>query len=158
SDYPPIIVEVQKGVNKKYMSCAVRNSTLVYEKYNKYPVVLLIGVSTVTTSVTSKLTPAIDYPHCLEVTCLFWAKRCLIMSSITLSKIDQAEQLDSLAAISIFLCSQKVSIAYLDYGSDNYTMQLLYKVARIYAEQLAGEESEKAETIDSNCDNTANQI
>ncbi|KAI8977666.1 hypothetical protein BDF20DRAFT_976172 [Mycotypha africana] len=158
SEYSPIIVEVQKVVNEKYMSRATRYSTLVYEKYNKYPIVLIIGVSAVTTPVASKLTTAIDYPYCLEVPCLFWAKRCLIMSSITLSKIDRAEQLASLAAIGIFLCSQKVSIAHLDYASDNSTMQLLYKVARIYVEQLAGEEAEKAEAINAICDNTANQI
>ncbi|KAI9486354.1 MAG: hypothetical protein EXX96DRAFT_40301 [Benjaminiella poitrasii] len=107
SEYSPIIVEVQKVVNEKYMSRATRYSTLVYEKYNKYPVVLIIGVSAVTTPVTSKLTTAIDYPYCLEVPCLFWAKRCLIMSSITLSKIDRAEQLDSLAAIGIFYVHKK---------------------------------------------------
>ncbi|RCH88515.1 hypothetical protein CU097_002122 [Rhizopus azygosporus] len=117
SEYPPIIVEVQKNVN---------------EKYSKYPIILIIGVST--------------------------AKRCLLMSSITLSKNGSTEQLDPLAAISMFLCSQKLSITHLDCGSDDSTMKLLYKVAMTYVQQLVGEETEKAEVIQLICDNTENQI
>jgi hypothetical protein len=127
SEYPPIIVEVQKNINEKYMSRAARFSILVYEKYSKYPVVLIIGVSTVTTSVTSKLAPATPYLYSLEVPCLFWAKRCLLISSITLSKIESTEQLDPLAAIDMFLCSQKLSIIHLDCGSDDSTMKLYIK-------------------------------
>ncbi|KAL4209668.1 hypothetical protein AB4K20DRAFT_1977695 [Rhizopus microsporus] len=135
SEYPPIIVEVQKNVN---------------EKYSKYPIILIIGVSTVTTSVTSKLNPATPYLYSLE--------RCLLMSSITLSKNGSTEQLDPLAAISMFLCSQKLSITHLDCGSDDSTMKLLYKVAMTYVQQLVGEETEKAEVIQLICDNTENQI
>lgn len=40
SEYPPIIIEVQKKVNEKYMSRATRYSILVYEKYSKYPLLL----------------------------------------------------------------------------------------------------------------------
>ncbi|KAI7857960.1 hypothetical protein BDC45DRAFT_499755 [Circinella umbellata] len=44
SEYSPIIVEVQKVVNEKYMSRATRYSTLVYEKYNKYPVIIITSL------------------------------------------------------------------------------------------------------------------
>jgi hypothetical protein len=72
------------------MSRAARYSTLVYEKYSsKYPIILIIDVSTLITSVTSKLTPATPYPYSLEVLCVFWAKRCLLMTSITLSRLNQ---------------------------------------------------------------------
>ncbi|ORE11361.1 hypothetical protein BCV72DRAFT_219865 [Rhizopus microsporus var. microsporus] len=45
SEYPPIMIEVQKDVNEKYMYRAVKYSTLVYKRYEKYPVVLIVGVS-----------------------------------------------------------------------------------------------------------------
>ncbi|KAI7907728.1 uncharacterized protein BX663DRAFT_9563 [Cokeromyces recurvatus] len=80
------------------------------------------------------------------------------MSSSTLSKTVSIEQLDPLAAIDMFLCSQKLSIKHLDCGSDDSTMKLLYKVAMIYVQQLVGEETEKAEAIKLICDNTENQI
>ncbi|EIE81080.1 hypothetical protein RO3G_05785 [Rhizopus delemar RA 99-880] len=158
SEYPPIIVEIQKDVNETYMACAARYSALVYEKYSKHPIIIIIGVSTITSSVAIRLAPATTHPYSLEVPCLFWAKRCLLMSSITLSKIELTERLESLAVVSVFLCSQKLSIKYLDSGSDDPTMKLLYKVAITNVQQLVGGKTEEAEAIQSICDNTENQI
>ncbi|KAI9254750.1 hypothetical protein EDC94DRAFT_524440, partial [Helicostylum pulchrum] len=41
------------------------------------------------------------------------AKRCLLMSSFSLSKIEPNKPLDPLAAIGVFLCYQKLSIVHL---------------------------------------------
>jgi hypothetical protein len=70
-------VEIQKDASEKYMARAARYSTLVDEKYSKCPIIIIISVSTVTTSVASRLAPATTHPYNLEVPCLFWAKRCL---------------------------------------------------------------------------------
>ncbi|ORE03555.1 hypothetical protein BCV72DRAFT_213035 [Rhizopus microsporus var. microsporus] len=56
------------------------------------------------------------------------------MSSITLSKVKSTEQLDLLAAIGMFLYSQKLSIKHLDCGSGDSTMMLLYKVVNTYVQ------------------------
>jgi hypothetical protein len=64
------------------------------------------------------------------------------MSSITLSKIEPTERLEPLAAVGMFLYSQKLSIKYLDSGSDDSTMKLLYKVVITNVQQLVGEKTE----------------
>ncbi|KAI9470922.1 MAG: hypothetical protein EXX96DRAFT_586227 [Benjaminiella poitrasii] len=63
SEYLPIIVEVQDNVNEKYMSRVACYSTLGYEECSIYPITLIISVSTVTTSVTSKLDPVMSYSY-----------------------------------------------------------------------------------------------
>ncbi|KAI9475686.1 MAG: hypothetical protein EXX96DRAFT_574217 [Benjaminiella poitrasii] len=59
--------------------------------------VLIVGVSSVTTSINNILAPATSHPFSKEIPSLFWAKRCLLISS--------TQQLDLLAAIGLFLCS-----------------------------------------------------
>lgn len=62
SEYPPIMIEVQKDVNEKYMCRTVKYSTLVYEKYEKHPVVLVVGVSNVIAAANNILVPATNHP------------------------------------------------------------------------------------------------
>lgn len=82
SEYPPIIIEVQNDVNEKNMGRATKYSALVYEKYEKHPVVLIVGVSSVTAAINSILGPATSHPFSKEIPSLFWAKRCLLMSHV----------------------------------------------------------------------------
>ncbi|KAI8977685.1 hypothetical protein BDF20DRAFT_976201 [Mycotypha africana] len=158
SEYPPIMIEVQKDINEKYMCRAVKYSTLVYEKYEKYPVVLIVGVSSVTALVNNILAPATSHPFSKEISSLFWAKRCLLMSSTTLSTVESSQQLDPLAAIGLFLCSQKLSITHLVSGGQDATMKLLYKIAVENVKQLLGEEEEKSKGIEAICGNTYVQL
>lgn len=158
SEYPPKIIEVQNDVNEKYMGRAIKYSALVYEKYEKHPVVLIVGVSSVTAAINNILGPATSHPFSKEIPSLFWAKRCLLMSSTTLSAIQPTEQLDPLAAIGLFLCSQKLSITHLVSGAQDTTMKLLYKIAMNNIQQLLGEEEEKTKGIKAICDNTHVQL
>ncbi|KAG0749666.1 hypothetical protein G6F16_004842 [Rhizopus arrhizus] len=158
SEYPPIIIEVQKDVNENYMCRAVKYSILVYEKYEKHPVVLIVGVSSVTASINNILAPATSHPFSKEIPSLFWAKRCLLVSSTTLSTIQSTGQLDPLAAIGLFLCSQKPSITQLVSGGQDTTMKLLYKIAVNNVQQLLGEEEEITKGIKAICDNTCVQL
>lgn len=158
SEYPPIMMEVQKNANEKYMCRAVKYSTLVYEKYEKYPVVLIVGVSSVTASINNILAPATSHPFSKEIPSLLWAKRCLLISSTTLSTIQSTEQLDPLATIGLFLCSQNLSITHLVSGGQDTTMKLLYKVAVKNVQQLLGEEEETTKGIKAICDNTYVQL
>lgn len=62
SEPPPTTIEVQKEVNEKYMGRVIKYSTLVYEKYEKQPVVLIVGVSNVIVSVHNILLPTRSHP------------------------------------------------------------------------------------------------
>ncbi|RCH87335.1 hypothetical protein CU098_006237, partial [Rhizopus stolonifer] len=152
SKYPPLMIETQK--NEQYMCHAVKYSTLIYEKYEKYPVVLIVGVSSVTASVNDILAPSTSHPFSEEILALFWAKLCLLISSATLSEIQSTEQWDPLAAIGLFLCSQKLSIKYLISGGQDTTIKLLYKIAVKNVQQLLSEEEETTKGIKAICDNT----
>ncbi|KAI9487442.1 MAG: hypothetical protein EXX96DRAFT_553203 [Benjaminiella poitrasii] len=125
SEYPPIIIEIQRDVNEKYMGRAIKYSTLVYEKYEKLPVVLIVGVFSLTASINNMLAPATSHPFSKVISSLFWAKLCLLISPTTLSTIQSTEQLDPLAAIGLFLCSQKLCITHLVSGNQDTTMKLL---------------------------------
>ncbi|GAA5812415.1 hypothetical protein MFLAVUS_005870 [Mucor flavus] len=117
-----------------------------------------IGVSSVTASINSILAPATSHPFIKEIPSLFWAKRCLLISSTALSTVQSTEQSDPLAAISLFLCSQKLSITHLVSGGQDTTMKLLYKIAVKDVQQLLGEEEETTKGIKAICDNICVQL
>ncbi|KAI8066043.1 hypothetical protein BDF21DRAFT_346194, partial [Thamnidium elegans] len=79
-------------------------------------------------------------------------------SSTTLSTIQSIEQLDPLATIGLFLCSQKLSITHLVSGGQDTTMKLLYKIAAKNVQQLLGEKEETTKGIKAICDNTYVQL
>ncbi|EIE83962.1 hypothetical protein RO3G_08667 [Rhizopus delemar RA 99-880] len=79
-------------------------------------------------------------------------------SSTTLSSIQLTEQLDPLAAIGLFLCSQKLSITHLVSGGQDTSMKLLYKIAVNNVQQLLGEEEETTKRIRAICDNASVQL
>ncbi|CAO3694616.1 unnamed protein product [Rhizopus microsporus] len=106
----------------------------------------------------SMKSPATSHPFSKEIPSLFWAKRCLLISPTTLSAIQPVEQLDPLATIGLFLCSQKLSITHLVGGGQDITMKLLYKIAVKSVQQLLGEEEETAKGIKAICDNIYVQL
>lgn len=70
SEDPPIMIEIQKNVNEKCMCRAVKYSTLVYKKYEKHLVVLIVSVSSVTVSINNILAPATSHLLSKEIPCL----------------------------------------------------------------------------------------
>jgi hypothetical protein len=131
---------------------------LVYEKYKKHLVVLIVGVSGLTASINNILAPAICHPFSNKIPGLPWGKRCLLIASTTLSIIQPTEQLDRLAAIGLFSCSQKLSITHLVSGDQDTIMKILYKIAMNNIQQLLGEEEEKTKGTKAICDNTHVQL
>jgi hypothetical protein len=53
------------------MGRVINYSALVYEKYEKHPVILIVGVSSVTVAVNNILGPATSCPFSKEMSCLF---------------------------------------------------------------------------------------
>ncbi|KAI7907775.1 uncharacterized protein BX663DRAFT_539207 [Cokeromyces recurvatus] len=115
---------------------------------------IIVGVSSITASINDILAPATSHPFSKKIPSLFWAKRYLSISSTTLSTVQSTEQLVPLAAIGLFLCSQKLCITHLVSGSQDTKMKLLYKIAMNNIQQLLGEEEETTKGIKAICDNT----
>lgn len=147
------MIEVQKDVNKKFECRAIKYSTVVYEKYKKYLVVLIVGVS-----INNILASATSHPFSKGIPSLFWAKHCLLISSPDLSAIQSTIQLDHLATIGLFLCSQKLSITHLVGGGQDTKMKLLYKIAMKGVQQLLGKGEETTKGIKAICNNTYVQL
>lgn len=67
STFPPVFIEVQNQVDEKFLVRAIHYSTLIYERYNKYPIVLVFGVASVTASFMSKTVADGDYSFAKQI-------------------------------------------------------------------------------------------
>ncbi|GAA5808633.1 hypothetical protein MFLAVUS_002025 [Mucor flavus] len=160
STFPPVFIEVQNQVDEKFLVRAVHYSTLIYERYNKHPILLIIGVASVTVSFMSKTAADSDFSFAKQIPGIGWAKRCLVMASSTLeiNQHNTEEELNPLQALGYFICSQAVSISLLDYGKNDKTVKLLYSIAHANLEQLSGEEDEKLQAINNICNSSQMQL
>lgn len=159
SAFPPIIIEVQKIVDEKFIIRAIQYCTLVYQKYGKQPIIVIFGISSITMNILSLTTASTLFPFAKELSSLVWAQRCMLISSFSLDIIDKKiNQLHPLAAIGVFMCSQATSINMLELGKEDKLMQLLYRIALKSVEQVARVEDEKVQRIVSICNNTSYQL
>lgn len=160
STFPPVLIEVQNQVDEKFLIRAVHYSTLIYEWYNKHPILVIIGVANVTVSFMSMKAADSDFSFAKQIPCIGWAKRCLVMASSTLeiNQHNTEEELHPLQALGYFICSQALSISTLDYGKNDKTVKLLYSIAHANVEQLSGEEDEKLEAISNICNSSQIQL
>jgi hypothetical protein len=71
STFPPVFIEVQNQVDEKLLVRAVHYSTLIYERYKKHPILVIIEVASATAQF-------------MSIPCIGWAKRCLVLTSSTL--------------------------------------------------------------------------
>ena len=136
---------MRNQLNKRLLARAVHYSTLIYEQYNKLPILLTIGVANATVSFMSMTTVNNEFPFARQIPCIGWAKRCLVLTSSML-KINQhntEKELHPLQAVGYFICSQSLSISTLDYEKNNKSVRLLYSITHANLEQLSGEEDEK---------------
>jgi hypothetical protein len=104
STCPPVFVEVQNQTDEKFFVRVVQYSTLIFERYNKLPILLIIGVSTVTASFMYMTEVDSEFSFARSIPCLGWAKRCLLLSSSTLklNEYRPDEELNPLQAIGVF--------------------------------------------------------
>ncbi|EIE83976.1 hypothetical protein RO3G_08681 [Rhizopus delemar RA 99-880] len=159
SAFPPIIIEVQKAVDEKFIIRAIQYCTLVYQKYSKQPIIIIFGILSITMPILSLTTAFIRFPFAKELARLVWAQCCMLISSFSLDVIDKKiNQLHPLAAIGVFMCSQATSINMLELGKEDKLMQLLYRIALKSVEQVARVEDEKVQRIVSICNNTSYQL
>ncbi|KAI8641165.1 hypothetical protein BD408DRAFT_433503 [Parasitella parasitica] len=158
SAFPPVLIEVQNQVDEKFLVRAIHYSTLIYERYKKRPILVIIGVASATAQFMSLTAPNSDFLFARHISCIGWAKRCLVLTSSTLkvNEHNTDEELHPLQALGHFICSQSLSLSTLDYGKNDKWVRLLYSIAHANLEQLSGEEDEKLEAISNIC--TSSQI
>lgn len=160
STFPPVLIEVQNQVDEKFLVRAVHYSTLIYERYNKHPILVIIGVASATVPFMSMTAVNSGFPFARQIPCIGWAKRCLVLTSSTLNinQHNAEEELHPLQALGYFICSQSLSISTLDYGKNDKSVRLLYSIAHANLEQLSGEEDEKLEAINNICSSSQIQL
>jgi hypothetical protein len=60
STFPPVLTEVQNQVDEKLLVRAVHYCTLIYERYKKHPILVIIGVASVTAQSMNMTAPNSD--------------------------------------------------------------------------------------------------
>lgn len=150
SSFLPILIEIQNQVDDKFLTRAIHYCTLIYNRYNKLPIIVVFGIANVTLSLQSKAVDS-EFPFARQIPSLGWAERCLLLTSSTLQMNQEENTLHPLRAIGYFLCSQSLSISTLEYGRNDSLVKLLYSIAHDNLDQLIGEEAEKLEAIDKIC-------
>ncbi|GAA5799980.1 hypothetical protein HPULCUR_005401 [Helicostylum pulchrum] len=160
STFPPVFIEVQNQVDEKFLVRAIHYSTLIYERYKKRPILVIIGVASATAQFMSMTAPNSDFPFANHIPCIGWAKRCLVLTSSTLkvNEHNTDEELHPLQALGHFICSQSLSMSTLDYGKNDKWVKLLYSIAHANLKQLSGEEEEKLEAISNICSSSQIQL
>ncbi|KAI7906750.1 uncharacterized protein BX663DRAFT_534801 [Cokeromyces recurvatus] len=133
-------------IDDKFLTRAIHYCTLVYNRYNRLPIILVFGVASVTLSLQSKSVDS-EFPFARQIPSLGWAEHCLLLTSSTLQMNEQEITLHPLRAIGFFLCSQSLSISTLDYEKNDSFVKLLYSIAHDNLDQLVGEEAEKLDAI-----------
>ncbi|KAG1054441.1 hypothetical protein G6F43_003553 [Rhizopus delemar] len=118
SSFPPILVEVQNKADEKFLTRAIQYCTLTFERYNRLPILVILGVANATVLLMSKSEDS-DFPFARQIQSIGWAERCLLLTSSTLLA-NQQESLHPLRAVGHFLCSQSLSINTLDYGKNDF--------------------------------------
>lgn len=57
SKFPPVFIEVQNQVDEKILVRTVHYSTLIYQRYKKHPILVIIGVASATAQFMSSSLP-----------------------------------------------------------------------------------------------------
>ncbi|KAG1043524.1 hypothetical protein G6F43_011634 [Rhizopus delemar] len=134
SSFLPILIEIQNQVDDKFLTRAIHYCTLIYNRYNKLPIIVVFGIANVTLSLQSKAVDS-EFPFARQLPNLGWAERCLLLTSSTLQMNQEENTLHPLRAIGYFLCSQSLSISTLEYGrNDSLEMKRQKKKSLSYVE------------------------
>ncbi|CAO3701880.1 unnamed protein product [Rhizopus stolonifer] len=124
-DLPPIIVEIQHKVNKKFMRRDVGYCLLANLKFDVEPILLVVCVGTLNEEIKDDTVDS-RLPGIHSYFCKPWAE-CFILCQDSLTQ-NLTTPLNPLIALGLFLSSRFTSIFDNPYGGDP-TMQYLYALA-----------------------------
>ena len=157
-DLPPILIEVQRKVDPRFMSRAIKYCASVFEEHGVLPILLIICVNGFSSDAFKAQFEKSDRPYFLHANCEFWAKRCYVLSKESIKDFIHETPMIDMVALGHFFTQQKRSILSLQDKSGDPTIRLLYKVAK---EKLDGErksDEAKLDMILAFCSQTQSQF
>lgn len=152
SQLPPILIEVQNVVNTEFLQRVISYALKVIEIHGRLPVILIFGIGSSAKCSLVHFSPATKAtPWMHSMPCNIWAKSCNLISKETTSNLDnEAQPLDPLFALSLFLIEQQPSLYNHSHHNDP-TIITLYKIAFSLLDSALNIESNFTSTLTTIC-------
>lgn len=103
TDFPPIVINTIETFEEKKFNQIIQQCTNIFEEYNTLPVCVIIVVQQLDEKIIEQSSQHHNLPLLREITCAFWAKQCILMSSkdikLNKSKVRHHPLLDIIIAI-----------------------------------------------------------
>ncbi|KAI8973826.1 hypothetical protein BDF20DRAFT_884280 [Mycotypha africana] len=156
---PPILIEVQKRVDKTFMARLITYSINVFMRYKCYPIVLIFCVDTVSQDVMQTFEQSNTKENMFETICYNWAKNCHLISNriIEPALSNESSAMDPIVAIQYFFGSQQRNITTLDLH-DDVTIIELYTIAKNETEKYADASESQLNALATICSASEDQF
>lgn len=138
---PPLLIEMQYLFDQDFMLRLIRYGSSTYDRYRVLPLILVIVTKGFSSTTFRREFTVSSNGFLLEVSCLLWAKQCLLLSAESINGHLNQATLDPMVALG-YLVTNHPSCQMPPQHQANPTLMMLYSVAR---EILSKEESTKSE-------------
>ncbi|KAI8890609.1 hypothetical protein K501DRAFT_167857 [Backusella circina FSU 941] len=136
SSLPPIIVEFQHRVDKKFMKRAITYCIQASDRYGMDPILVVVSINSLSLDVT-QLAKQSRVQGCYSLPCDVWASECFILCRSSIDECTLTEPLNPFIALGLFLMKSTASIIDMPWNNDE-TIKLLYNIAVEHYESVAG--------------------
>ncbi|KAI8967063.1 hypothetical protein BDF20DRAFT_902387 [Mycotypha africana] len=157
---PPILIEVQKRVDKTFMARLITYFINVFMRYKCYPIVLIFCVDTVSQAVMQTFEQSNTKENMFETTCYYWAKNCYLTSNRIIEPAlsnESSANKDPIVAIQYFFGSQQRNIMTLDLY-DDVTIVELYTIAKNETEKYVDASESQLNALATICSASEDQF
>ncbi|KAI8388929.1 uncharacterized protein BYT42DRAFT_632278 [Radiomyces spectabilis] len=156
---PPILIEVQHGIDNSFLTRLMKYAISVYEVYGQEPLVFVIGVGRpVPHTIKDLLTEDEERPYLWPLKVGFWKTPFLIATTESLAKQLEKNLLPPLAAIALFFTAQKRCLLGMGKHRHDPNIILLYRIAKEKMQKEIKTEADKRDIISTICKQTENQV
>ncbi|GAB5588771.1 hypothetical protein Unana1_03671 [Umbelopsis nana] len=153
--FPPILVEVQRTVNPKFMARAVKYCVSVFAEHGVLPILLIICVDGFSSVGLCDRFARSEKPYLLQGSGLFWAKHCYLLSKVSIADFLDQTPMTDLVALGHFFSQKERSILSLGDKANDPTIRLLYQIAKEKLESERTVDETKLELMLTFCSQTA---
>ncbi|KAG1373732.1 hypothetical protein G6F61_009931 [Rhizopus arrhizus] len=116
TDLPPIVINTIETFEEKKFNQIIQQCTNIFEQYNTLPICVIIVVQQLDEKIIEQSSQHHDVPLLREITCAFWAKQCILMSSkdikLNKSEVRHHPLMDIIIAITsnekVILCNDSL--------------------------------------------------
>ncbi|KAI7871954.1 uncharacterized protein EV154DRAFT_570601 [Mucor mucedo] len=116
TDLPPIVINIIETFEEKKFNQIIQPRTNIFEQYKTLPICVIIVVQQLDEKIIEQSLQHHDLPLFREITCAFWAKQCMLVSSedikLNKSKVRHYPLLDIIIAITsnekVILCNDSL--------------------------------------------------